>query len=378
MNKKLTIAIVVAVLIIIALIGYFSLSKDPEIAVLNETAAAEPITITSLEPDVFLKHKEQIDQIKVESSATTTIGSTVTTGINGRALIEADQNKTILNFNTVAVLEPQNNNSSQLSGGALWARVQKVVNKGEFHQIQTQNAVAVVRGTAFGLWYEGDTTRLWVTEGIVSFFKKDPVTGVIDEASEIKVVPGQKASRKGTGELVLGELNEKDIKDPWFVYNNPAYELPSEPAVVPKTPSTGSPQAGTGQATPKPATVTPTPTPAAPTNTDYSVTIKSYTPREIEEGNRPRIRMTGTSFNHVDSIYIGPYDLSLNIASDILLDATPPLMADGVYDIIIIDDKSRKTVMRNAFKVIPDPTQQPEPTPESPNTYPGFSSPNVQ
>lgn len=365
MNKKLTIGIAVVLLLIIALVGYFLLSKNPETAVLNETAVAEPITITSLEPDVFLKHKEQIDQIKVESSTTTTVGSTVTTGVNGRALIEADQNKTILNFNTIAVLEPQNNNSSQLSGGALWARVQKVVNKGEFHQIQTQNAVAVVRGTAFGLWYEDDTTRLWVTEGIVSFFKKDPVTGVIDEASEIKVVPGQKVSRKGTGELVLGQLNEKDITDPWFVYNNPAYELPKEPAVVPK-------------ATPAP-TAKPV-TPAAPTNTDYSVTIKSYTPREIEEGKRPRIRMTGTSFNHIDSIYIGQYDLSLNVASDTLLDATPPLMADGVYDIIIIDDKSRKTVMRNAFKVIADPTQQPapEPTPQSPNNYPGITSPNVQ
>lgn len=375
MNKKLIIGIVV-VLIIIALVGYFSLSKDPEIAVLNETATAEPITITSLEPDVFLKHKEQIDQIKVESSATTTVGSTVTTGVNGRALIEADKNKTILNFNTVAVLEPQNNNSSELSGGALWARVQKVVNKGEFHQIQTQNAVAVVRGTAFGLWYEGDTTRLWVTEGIVSFFKKDPVTGVIDEASEIKVVPGQKASRKGTGELVLGQLNEKDITDPWFVYNNPAYELPKEPAVVqPKAPTNGT---SPTTPSPKPVAATPTPTPAAPTNTDYSVTIKSYTPREIEEGNRPRIRMTGTSFNHVDSIYIGQYDLSLNIASDTLLDATPPLMADGVYDIIVIDDKSRKTIIRNAFKVIADPTPAPEPTPESPNNYPGITSPNVQ
>ncbi len=356
MKKNLVIILIIVALLIGALAAYLTSNKSPESQPVANEEVVKSITVTTLEPDVFLKSNATSSEMKVEKSTTTVAGSVVKTGVQGRALLEIDQDETVLNFNTVTEIKVASTPSSNLSAGAIWSRVQKVVGEGEFKEIQTQNAVAVVRGTSFGMWYDSQTTRLWVTEGVVSLFAKDPVTGVVDQASEVKVSAGEKASRKGNEPIVYTKLNAQDVKDPWFVYNNLSYKLPAEPTTQAPSVSTGLP------AKPKPTTI----------DTTYTLVVTSFEPNVVQEDIKTRVYIKGTALSHIDSLYLGQATFAFTSTSDTSGYITVAGLNPGTYDALIIDDKGRSIRMRQVLTVKAKPAPNTPPAtyypPTSPNT----------
>lgn len=301
--------------------------------------------VSTLEHDVFITTVTNQKSV-VLGSTTTQTGSSVTTSATGRALVDIEGVRSVLDYNTVALLEgTTHKNTLELSTGAIWSRVQKILGQGEFYQIQTQNAVAVVRGTSFGVSYVNTTSTLVVTEGTVSFLKRDPETGVIDSASEVKVTAGQKAYRVGMGAVVVEPSSKADKVLPWFLFNN----TPTSPVVAPASliPSSSTP-VPSAQTSTQSTTLTPTPAPAA---TDYALTLSSLSPNSVQQGATTKIQITGTALTHLDALFVGGILLTFHLINDTTVSASVSQVPAGVYDVQAIDAKNRTTLLKQALTI---------------------------
>ncbi|MBX4198580.1 FecR family protein [Candidatus Parcubacteria bacterium] len=383
MKKTLVAVAIVLILVVVGFLIYRAKSPDVSPEVLSERITAEPITVTTLEQRVLLKEMETGPEREVPTTATTSVGAIITTTPTGRALLEAEKNKTILDYNTVTeIKEHKEKDSNFLSGGAVWSRVEKLAGQGEFFEIQTRNAVAVVRGTSFGLWFKDGLTRLWVTEGVVSFFAKDPVTGIVDQASEVRVMPGGKASRQDNGKIVQGTLTTKDTQDKWFVYNNPSYTLPVAPKKAPvvEQPKVQQPNTRQQGAAPLPAVKPQAPAPAAPPESQPQpkpetkpiepqvqtqpeaykpLEIYSVSPTSIEEGSQERVSANGMNMQHAKSVMLGEYALSFTPVSESSLSFPISNIPPSTYSLIIIDDRGEKHSLTRALTITAKKVSEP-------------------
>lgn len=339
------------ILLLILMGGTFLLFRlpTPKKEVTQTTGQA---LVSTLEQNVFVTSVSN-EKTTVVGSTTVQTGNTITTSTTGRALVELEGIRSVLDYNTTTLLEgTSHKNTLQLATGAAWSHVQKIFGQGEFYKIQTQNAVAVVRGTSFGVSYSSNTTTLVVSEGIVSFLSRDPVTGVVDMSSEVKVTAGQKAYRIGTGAIVVVPLNKEDKVSPWFVYNNTA----TQPVVTPLTPSPTSSSVGAPQQSPTQAT-TPVPTPS-----DYTLTLSSLTPTSLQQGATTKIQITGSSLTHLDALFVGGISLTYQIINDTTVSVSVAQVPAGVYDIQAVDAKNRTTLLRQALTITAPPRTTQTPT----------------
>lgn len=228
--KKVLISIVV---FIVLGFGVWLLFNKPSSQAITEqpgtveaAATTSPIVITALNKDVTLKETKLSRIQTIAKTATTTAGSQVKTSATGRALIESGAaHMTFLDYNSEITLtessEAKKKTSIELTAGAVWSRLQKAFDAGEFYEIKTKNAVAVVQGTSFGLWYTGNTTTLIVTDGSVAFSARDTDTGETISGSQVTVTAGQKAVWNGMGVIQIGTITDKDRQSSWFIFNNP-------------------------------------------------------------------------------------------------------------------------------------------------------------
>ena len=107
-----------------------------------------------------------------------------------------------------------------LNSGKSWSKVQKVFKDNESYEIETQNAVAIVRGTSFGVYIKNGTTYLVVSEGSVFFVPVDKNTRERFLNRGVIVTASKKAYIDKNGNVVLGPITEMDTKDSWYIYNN--------------------------------------------------------------------------------------------------------------------------------------------------------------
>jgi len=216
----------IAVLGAVILTGYFIFGTGTSPAELN-VAAAEPVSVSMVKQTVYHSgaasaRAEVVEPVKALE------GDEVETLASGRALIEM-QNGTLttLDYSTKVTIKTHTDDehsSMSLEGGKVWSTVEKVFGKGEYYEIETQNAVAVVRGTSFSVSYDGENTVLEVSEGTVLFVPIDPQTGERLYGEAILVTAGEKATVGKNG--VVQALDNADTSTTPTVETSAPSEAP--------------------------------------------------------------------------------------------------------------------------------------------------------
>lgn len=322
------------------------------------SAEASSFTVTPLQ--IAVSVKETSDFAPITESVLAKTGSTVKTFDTGRALIEGpSSHTTLIDYTSEVVLSAPQQNATQveLLAGATWSRIEKVFDRGEYHEIATPNAIASVRGTSFGVWYAGVTTTLIVTEGAVFFSKRD-ATGQVLEGSGVLVKAGYKAIRIGDGEIQVVPLSQADKKQPWYIYNNP--QQVTDGAATP--PSSGVPPQ---TVTPNAGTTLPPATPPAPTAPQTFIRAISLTPSQIEKGSTQILTLYGRNLGQVVRLVIGGTVVPFTLVDGETITFTAPKFAEGVYELKILAADGESAVLPNALTVVVTP-------PPSPNYNTGY------
>lgn len=195
----------------------FLFSRAPELPMPGTRAA----TTTALKADVFLT-STGAEETSVEQTVAILFGDTLRTSETGRALIDTDGGASVVleYASTFMLTGDETHTTARLAAGQAWARVQKLFGQGEFFEIETDNAVAMVRGTSFGISYRESVSVVLVTEGTVAVMPRDAKTGVRDTERMILVREGQKATIDN-GIVLLGPITDADRRERWYLENNP-------------------------------------------------------------------------------------------------------------------------------------------------------------
>ncbi len=357
-TKYLVVGIIVFLLLLWVVFIIVKTSHEQENPVDSSllNATTSPIVVSTLNPDVSLKATSDFVFKKIGDSATTTSGTSLKTDAQGRALIDTGSaHKTLVDYNSQIVLanssgiDGTNQTSIALITGAIWSRLEKIFDKGEFYEIRTDNAVAIVRGTSFGMWFNQGTTTLIVTEGQVAFASLDDAGHSIPN-SEVLVVAGQKATRGGKGNIIVTFISTQDKKLPWFIYNNQTSNKPVSPSPKIITP-----------VSPKP--VTPTPIPAAtstatstPAPAKIPMSIKLVTPSSAMQYSTSSITIYGEGFVHVNQVLLGANVVSgFNVVDSGTIQFLLPAVNPDTYSVSVVDTDGTKVTKSASFTVTPLP-----------------------
>ena len=246
---KIGLSILAAVLIIGGVFFFFFRSPS---APLTETSATTTSSVSTagtntaatasvLEKTLLLTRTGASSQ-EVLASSGVVEGDTLRTLTTGRGVLqEADGTATLLDYDTTMTVHTKNGEgthvSNYLASGSVWARVKKVFGQGEFYEIETQNAVAVVRGTSFGVGYQNKLTTLQVAEGKVGLIPVDPSTRARLLQKEVVVKAGSKATIDDAGKISVSPLTAADKKAEWYLFNMSA---PTIPSAAPAATASGS------------------------------------------------------------------------------------------------------------------------------------------
>lgn len=221
------IAIVVVIVLIFALYLIFGKTITTTTVVKTEetSSSKSPVIVSTIKKTVNL-YKTADAKEEIIDPALAYDGNTVETLASGRALLQMENGTlTTVDYSTKLTIKTHTDDehsSMFLTGGKVWSTVEKVFGKGEYYEIETQNAVAVVRGTSFGVSYDGTFTTLEVTEGAVLLVPVDPKTRerLFDKA--VLVPAGKKAVVGNDGIIKVSDLTDNEKKREWFIYNNGA------------------------------------------------------------------------------------------------------------------------------------------------------------
>jgi len=113
----------------------------------------------------------------------------------------------------------------ELNSGNLWSRVQRLLDKETNYEVQTANAVAVVKGTIFNMVYKEGKTKLEVLSNKVAIKAIDPQTKQTLAGGEAEVETGNsvemdtKEPPTAQKPLVIKILSAADLDRPWFKDN---------------------------------------------------------------------------------------------------------------------------------------------------------------
>lgn len=362
---------------VVGILIYLNLRQLPAVLPPKVTAPElSVITATPVMSEVYAAPPSAATFVFSEITAPTqlTSGSHIKTSATGRAIIEG-VNTTLLDTNselTLALLDTEKNQSDfQLYVGSLWARVQKLSDKGEYYEIETHNAHASVRGTSFGIVQDEKSSTLFVAEGVVSF---GPTLGPF-----ILVPAGKKAVVVGDSAAIVSDLSAADKALPWFTYNNPRAGIapPSTKAALPA--NTVQPiKIDSAEPVPEPISE-PTvidvidepitiiePTPAEPipvpvvTAPTPKISLSSVSPRSIVEGSTASITLTGTNFVSADasSVMVGTTTIT---AFTVVNDTTIQFIFDtrgftaGAYNVTVQDAAGIRSTVRSGLTITQTP-----------------------
>ncbi len=215
-NNKIYIIGGIVIVLVLGLITYFSLHKSE-----SQITSTPTVLATTLERTLNLTRAGQTSSSEIETNVEASEGDTLSTLSSGRALIEnSNGTKTLLDYNstvTIAKKDPTHA-SNFLVSGKIVAQVKKVFDKGEFYEIETNNAVATVRGTTLEVSYNQSDTTLLVHEGVVALIPVDPQTRERHFDKETLVKAGMKGIVGANGNIVVSEMSEREKQDPFYMY----------------------------------------------------------------------------------------------------------------------------------------------------------------
>lgn len=319
--------------------GFFFHSKAPEVKEIEQTPST--VQVTPIHSDVSVK-EGTAGFVVIPGQQAVQTGSTIKTSDTGRALIESSSTHiTRVDYSSeVTIAEEENQTQISLVSGALWSRLANVFDSGESYEVQTPNAIAAVRGTSFGVWYQKNTTILLVIEGSVLF---TPI-GAEDKAVLVKA--GYKATRVATGPIQVEPLTKADKARAWVIFNTDATTN-----ATPVGTTTSSPTA--------PVTTAPVPVP-----TQDLVRLSSVSPTTIDEGSGTQLTVSGRNLDQVLSVSIDGTSVYFSVISSTGLSISPPTsLTLGRHTITVTGPNNRTVSLSNALTVIARKV--------SPNSVPG-------
>ncbi|MFZ2500564.1 MAG: FecR domain-containing protein [Minisyncoccia bacterium] len=372
MKNNLTILIGAGVVVVVAAGFFLSRGDSSPLAPVVISDILVPTIATTLAPDLTLIVASSSKSILVTSTTTVNVGDTLVTSHNGRGLLqEANGTETLLDYDTKLTLTSSDSTGTHVSRflgtGATWSRVKKVFGKGEYYEIRTQNAVAVVRGTSFSIGYRNHRTTLKVATGTVSFMPTDPSTGEPIDGKEVFVSGEHGATVDDLGTAQVFQLTAKDKSDSWYLFNvsddaatshestTPAASSPDAQSSQPKTPPAQTSPATTQQSSTVSGATVPTravtvfdtgntcgssDTQGA-SKTGTSLTFASVSPSLLSQSSQGLVTLKGVGFNCVLTITIGGKALS-GESDFVVVDNATITISSGILPIgtsdITIDD----------------------------------------
>ncbi|KND48086.1 MAG: hypothetical protein AB201_00600 [Parcubacteria bacterium C7867-006] len=334
MKNYLIVGGVVIICILIALGIWKSMGKNEPAKIVVTSETELPVTVSPLEPTVSITKATSTEFSEIKESTKTNVGSKIKTGNAGRALIESSSaHQTLIDYNTEITISDDSKSEKKtkiaLVSGAVWARLAKVFDSGEYYEVKTSNAVATVRGTSFGVWYRNGITTIVVTEGSIYLSAIDPKTGEIIPGSETVIKAGEKATVNEFGKITIYKITTTDKSEPWYIYNNPEDKTPV--TITPKT-TTPTPTVTI------PTTVTPTTTQTVTTPTQTPFVITNIVPTTADNGAGTIVTLKGDGFQRLKSIVIGKNSITnYKIISPTNIQIMTEGLPVGTFDVYIID-----------------------------------------
>lgn len=327
----------------------------------NSTLSEElPFIITVIRDTVFLKDAAAPDFAKIQREVRTWRGATIKTDSMGRALLTtgAAIHTMIDHSSELTIAEyTEDHTSLKLFLGNLWSRVEKTFEQGEFYEIETQNAVAAVRGTSFGTRYINDTTTILVTEGVVMAMVLDPITGARVTSTEIAIPAGKKAEIGRNGKIKITAISKSDMASAWFRLNNPPIQSKESSSPEPKTASASD------------ILIQKKPFPPPIVATPLHSKLISVTPQLVilDPQNPQNITVKGEYLDMVRELYVGVQLIKKFFVFDqyTIVFNTSELTETGTFDIHVVDTGENTETLGAALTVEhpspPPPPQEPPP-----------------
>lgn len=215
----------IVITVFVAAVGLFFVFKSVGDNKGPERVASFRVAV--LDTDVSRKQASGEEFIKIEKEAEAFAGDQLKTSTTGRATI-LQPNDTIANLGknttiTLAAIDPTGGSRIKLESGDIWSKIKRL--SGQDYEVETENMVAAVRGTAFAVRFYGTISELFVFEGTVRAKVKDYKTGQLNPLLEIDIFAGFKLkidSQKlpeTSNDLERGVINGVDL-EPEIIKNN--------------------------------------------------------------------------------------------------------------------------------------------------------------
>lgn len=360
-NKNVFYIIGASILVVLAVIGglwWYNSSKNSSAPSSVATSLGQT-TVTILEPGVFTKMgtdgEKEVTEKEVISQENTS-GLTVRTNEKGRALIQSKSGTMTLDHNSEITIDSLEvgKTSATLAFGSVWSQVEKIFEQGEFYEIKTQNAVASVRGTSFGVINDKSTTAILVSKGKVQATPKNQKTAELYTDKGVTVDPGKKAIIKADLSVLLLPISKIDTAGEFYILNNKADDktdaaMPSETTMVnDKTSVTVTPVSGGQIKVP-----TQTPKVTAPSSNSGATTapapaafgITGVSPSRVSASADVKvITISGNKFTGAKEVYLGDFALDFDVLSDTTITTAPPnRMTPGAYTVSVVNADGKKT-----------------------------------
>ena len=371
------------VVVVVLVAGFFLLRGGTSESGVSQSEVKATATI--LAPAMSLITASSSEPVPLVASTTeVAMGNTLVTSHTGRGLITMSNGSTaVLDYDSSVEIKNLDtagtHTSLSLVAGSVWARVEKVFGQGEYFEIKTRNAVAVVRGTSFGLTYHADgSTTLFVGKGTVALTPVDPVTGQRQEYKTLTVTAGGKGMIFSNGTTSSSDMKTPDTSADWFRFNNPDTSvLPQATVPAAATTKVVAPVVQTAPAAPIKTTPTVT-APATPATTvvpvqtsgttcgssdsgyttalgGNSLKVTSITPATVSKSSGSTVTLTGKGFACATTLTLGASVLDGESGFVVINDSTMTFsssaLSTGVFDIVITDTLGGTATLPQALTV---------------------------
>lgn len=382
--------------------------------------SAVKATVTVLTTDVYVKPAGSDSFKQIKDTAEVTAGSEIKTSATGRASISYP-NETVTTLDNdsyikISILDSNGQKSRiELLVGSVWAKVKNVLATEDFYEVNTENTVASVRGTIFGVSHKNGVTSTYGVESKVKVSVLDKTTGKPIDSTSIEITSSEKVSvnreeaqekknlakklfenddytRQDMKKMIEKTMEQQDLRDEKvksfmkkvierndsdkefmkkirerrldILNGTPTPSKTPSPSVTPKASSTATPTASvtptpTSSATPTPSQtsapstlLSPTPTPSV----DTSPILESVTPRSVSTGTQfivnGRYFMVGRDTKQITGVSVGGIPAQFTVLDSLTIFITPPTsLQPGIYDVGATTNSGSILLLKQAITI---------------------------
>lgn len=352
--------ILVGIVAIMVAVVAVSRNKTSEV---SPSPSGSRFVLAVLESKVSAKNSADTDFVEVDKETDVHEGDQIKTDQTGHASILYPNGHIVdLGVSSMLTLKNLENNGSQstlrLFGGSVRSKLQNILNKGDFYQVETENMVAAVRGTDFLVTSFAGVSAVLVYENEVEVQAVDPKTGQLLDGGFIKLFAGEKA--------VVDSANLPSKDKPLKKIKIESFQIPSasltksslisvQPTVIPSP-----------RPTPRPfPTPTPTPSPglllnktvssptAIPTPAPKTI-ITLVTPAKLQkpEGGNAEFAINGQYLTGAKAVFLNQLELQFFVVDSFTIFATVgPNIKLGIYDVSVIAANGEKLTLYRAIEI---------------------------